>query len=494
MASMLWPILRRALSAPMREVVVDDQRTWRYIDLVGGAMHLAERLNGASATKHVAVMLPTGGVFPMTLLACWIAGRVPVPVNYLLGDDERQFILDDCDTDTLITVGPMLEHLGGPEPRGVHVMKLDELNFAGPPPLRVPAFPMGRDLAVIIYTSGTSGRPKGVMLTHRNLRSNVNTAIKHVGLTRSNGFLGVLPQFHSFGLMAMTLVPLQLGAKVIYTARFVPAKLVRLIEKHRPDVFMAIPSMYNALAGVKNAEPDALKSIVMAVSGAEPLPKDVAERFEERFGVHILEGYGLSETSPGVSWSTPWANREGSVGRALPGIEVFAVDDKNRRLPADTEGELVVRGPNVMAGYYKRPDLTAQAIDEDGTFHTGDIGRVDHDGFIFITGRIKEMMIIGGENVFPREIEEVLVAHPSLTAAAVVGKADASRGEVAIAFVEAADEQPFDEATLRAWCRDSGLAGFKVPKEIRLVDELPRSPTGKVLRRQLTEQVRAEPT
>ena len=492
MANMLWPILTRAVRDPGRVCVIDDRRSWRYVDLVGGAMFLADRIDAVSRTKNVAIMLPTSGAFPMALLACWMAGRVAVPVNYLLAKEGRQFIIDDCDADLLITAGPLLDHLDG-DPENINTIRLEEEKFDGPPPLRMPHYAMGRDLAVLIYTSGTSGRPKGVMLTHKNLITNVRAAIKHVGLKPTNSFLGVLPQFHSFGLTAMTLIPLTLGAEVVYTARFVPAKLVKLAEKHKPEVFMAIPSMYNALAGVKDASPGAMRSIRLAVSGAEPLPADVAERFEQKYGVKILEGYGLTETSPAVSWSTPDWNRPTSVGRALPGIDVYAVDEQGGRITSDAEGELMIDGPTVMAGYYKRDDLTAEVIDERGVFRTGDIGRVDDEGYIYITGRLKEMLIIGGENVFPREIEEVLSKHPSVRAAAVVGKADPSRGEVAVAFVETEDDQAFDEKALRSWCRET-LAGFKVPREIRQVESLPRSPTGKVVRKELVTRVAEEAT
>ncbi|MHB1156032.1 MAG: class I adenylate-forming enzyme family protein [Phycisphaerales bacterium] len=517
MSSMLWPILRRALSDPQRIAVIDDQRSWRNIDLIGGALYLADQIEKRCATQHVAIMLPTGGAFPMSLLAVWMLGRVAVPVNYLLSESERQYVIDDCEADTLITAGPMLEYLGG-SPQNIQLLKLDEMSFASRgrgrpgspgdesspeskragasppaapparwPPLRMPPlFTPGDDLAAILYTSGTSGRPKGVMLTHRNLRSNVFASIRHAGLTESGGFLGVLPQFHCFGLMAMTLIPLVLGAKVVYTARFVPSKIIKLMREHRPDVFMAIPSMYAALLAVKDADREDLASIRLAVSGAEPLPHDVYLRFGERFGVRLLEGYGLTETSPAVSWSVPETAIEKSVGTILPGVEVRVLDTQGEALPVGTEGEVAVRGPNVMAGYFKMPELTRQAIDDEGFFHTGDFGRLDERGRLFITGRLKEMLIIGGENVFPREIEEVLMQHPSVKAAGVVGRNDPSRGEVAAAFVEIAEGEIFSEAALRAFCRER-LAGFKVPREIRQLDQLPRSPTGKVLRRQLGE-------
>jgi len=418
-------------------------------------------------------------------LGTWLSGRVIVPINYLLSAAERGRLIEHSDSDVLISAGAMLEHLGG-EPGGVEVLKLDAMRFKGGPPLRRPPRADAGDLAAILYTSGTSGTPKGVMLTHGNLRSNVDAAVEHAKLTQADAFLGVLPQFHSFGLTALTLAPLRVGVPVVYTARFAPNKLVKLIREHRPDIFMAIPSMYHALLNVKHAEAEDLASIRLAISGAEPLPQAVREGFAERFGVKILEGYGLTETGPIVSWSLPDHNAPGEVGPPLPGVEVRIVDGGNRPAPEGEPGEITVRGPSVMAGYYKQPDQTDAVFDAEGFFHTGDRGRIDPSGLLWVTGRIKEMMIIGGENVFPTEIEEAVAAHPSVNAAGVVGRTDPSRGETPVAFVELVEGAAFDERGIRQWCRQR-LAGFKVPREIHVVEQLPRSPTGKVLRRRLTE-------
>jgi long-chain acyl-CoA synthetase len=482
----LKAILRHALHAPRQVAVIDDQRTWRYADLVGGALHLAEKLETITGRPHIGILLPTGGAFPMALIATWLLGRAAVPINYLQNENDRQYIIDDSEVDTVITAGPMLQFLGG-RPRGVRLIELDRMKFDGPPPLRWPAKVEVGDLAVILYTSGTSGRPKGVMLTHGNLVSNIYNTIEHVGLTEADTFLGVLPQFHSFGLTGLTLIPLSIGAKTVYTARFVPRKIVDLIRKHEPQVFMAIPSMYGALLTVKDAGPDDFAPVRLAISGGEPLPLAILEKARERFGLTIYEGYGLTETSPIVALNCPGRCVAGSVGQVIPGTSVRIVDETGHDAPTGHEGEILIHGPNIMAGYYKLPEMTQQVTAGNGEFITGDWGRLDRDGFLYITGRKKEMLIIGGENVFPREIEEVLNRHPSVKDSAVVGRHDEVRGELPVAFVEIKEGEAFDEAALRSFCREH-LAGFKVPREIHEIDQLPRNPTGKILRRELPKE------
>ncbi len=503
--SLVGPILMQGITSPRRVAVVDDRRSYTYSQILGGAMFLADAIDATTPAKHVGILLPTSGAFPIALLGAWTAGRVAVPLNYLLAPDELRYVIQDSDIDTIITVGPMLDYLAGegkagqrPEaiPDSIKLLPMDQCDFSGFPPLRWPAWHGRDDLAVILYTSGTSGRPKGVMLTHGNLRSNVDAAIVHARIKRADTFLGVLPQFHSFGLTALTLLPLRIGAKVVNSARFVPKKIVSLIREHRPDIVMAVPSMYGALLSVKSTGPEDFSSIRLAISGGEPLPQATYDAFIERFELQILEGYGLTETSPITNWSTPWRFVRQAVGPMLPGVDEVIVDADDHPLPAGEEGEILITGPNIMKGYYKLPDQTRDVFVDLSSgstnghggvlryFRTGDIGKLDEDGFLFITGRKKEMLIIGGENVFPREIEEVLNKHSSVHDSAVIGKQDGVRGEVPIAFVEVEEGCSFDDTALRAWCRES-LAGYKVPREIRRVDALPRNPTGKIMRREL---------
>ncbi|MBI1335604.1 MAG: AMP-binding protein [Phycisphaera sp.] len=494
--SALWPLVRQCLATASRTAVVDDRGETSYGKLLGGAMFIADLIDSRTDRAHVGVMLPTSGAFPMALMGAWLAKRTAVPFNYLLSPDELLYVIRDSDVGIILTSRLLIEHLPKKVvdelPAGVTLVYLDGLDAHGLPPLRWPPAASPNDNAAILYTSGTSGKPKGVVLTHGNLRSNVHAAIEHAQLTQADVFLGVLPQFHSFGLTALTLLPLYVGAKVVYSARFVPRKIVELIREHRPDVMMAVPSMYGALLTVKNAVPEDFASLRFAVSGGEPLPSATYEACMEKLGLNLLEGYGLTETSPVCNWCTPTRKKPHSVGTALPGVHEYILDEEGHDLGRNADGEIVIDGPNIMIGYYKLPEQTAgvfmEATLKDGqkrrVFRTGDIGHIDDRGYLYITGRKKEMLIIGGENVFPREIEEVLNQHTSVKDSAVIGQQDPLRGETPVAFIEVNEGCDFNEVELRDWCRER-LAQFKVPREIRRVDALPRNPTGKVLRRQL---------
>jgi long-chain acyl-CoA synthetase len=491
--SVHWPIIKSLLRHPRKVLVVDDNREYKGIELLVGAMYIADQIEARCKSHTLGIMLPSTGAFPMAALAGWMLGRTVVPLNFLLKKDELQFVIDDCETDTIISANQMLEFLGH-TPRVKNLIKLDEIDFkkGGMPDLRWPSGAAAGDLAVLLYTSGTSGKPKGVMLSHGNLSANLDQIRRHVSFTKREVLLGVLPQFHTFGLTVLMLLPLSTGLKVVYSARFVPQKIVRLMRKERPTVFVGIPSMYNALMQVKDAGPEDLRSLRYTVSGGEPLPEAVFNNFRERFGISINEGYGLTETSPVTNWCRPEEWRPHSVGPALPEVDQRIVDVNTRReVRRGEEGEIIMAGPNIMQGYFKREEETRAVFEMRGGkkfLRTGDIGRHDEDGHLFITGRLKEMIIVGGENVFPREIEEVLNAHPAVSASGVIGQMDPVRGELPVAFVELVPELPEEqkpgERELVVWCRER-LAGYKVPKTIRIVEALPRNATGKIVRREL---------
>lgn len=490
--SVHWPIIRSLLRWPLRTFIVDDNRSYRGIDLIVASLHVAAEIERRSSAPVVATMFPSSGAFPICALGAWMLGRAVVPLNFFLARDELQYVIDDCGTDIVLTAGPMLEHIGY-EPRTPNLVRLDEMNFKSVPDLRMPRGAQPEDLAAMLYTSGTSGKPKGVRLTHGNVQANVEQCTEALEFARGQSLFGVLPQFHSFGFTCLTVVPLTLAMRAVYSARFVPQRIVRSFREHKPSFFVGIPSMYNALLQVKEAGPEDFASFRAMVSGGEPLPRDVANRFLDRFGINIWEGYGLTETSPVTHANRDNLVKPGTVGTPVPRVEQRIVDiETGLTLGTNLDGEVRLRGPNIFEGYHHLPEETAAAFDEQGWFRTGDIGRIDDEGFLAITGRLKEMIIVGGENVFPREIEEVLNGHPSVRASGVVGLNDPTRGEVPVAFIELEEGAVFDETALRSLCREK-LAGYKVPRDIRVVETLPRNPTGKIMRRHLVPLLSSKP-
>lgn len=483
MHEILTPFENVAASQPGWPAACDQSLSLDYRTFQALACGLAGQIVGRTGKPHVGVLLPTSVAGALSIFACWYAGRVPVPLNFLLTPPELARVIADADIDLVVTIDTFAKALSASQ--------ADALLMAGKttliPGSRAAPSATAEELATLIYTSGTSGDPKGVRLTFGNLMRNARACIEHVRLTPDQVFLSVLPQFHSFGFTAMTMLPLILGASVHYLPRFSPAAVVSTIAEKRVSVFMAVASMYAALAKIRSADPAMLQTLGLAVSGGEALPVAVGRAFAEKFGVEICEGYGLTETSPVATLNTPWSRKLGSVGLPLPGVQVFAADVNGKELPADTEGELVIRGHCVMQGYHNKPAATADVV-RAGALFTGDIGRVDQEGFVHITGRAKEIIIIGGENVFPREIETAIAEHPAVAEVAVIGAKDELRGEVAVAFVLAQDGASVSEGELRAVCRER-LAPFKVPRDIRIASELPRGPTGKILKRALRELI-----
>ncbi len=486
---LLEPLLKSMSRTPRAVAVRDPFRTLTFRDLVTASVAMRRVILQGTQRSNVGILLPAGSAFAASFFGGQWAGKTTVPLNFLMSADELADIVRDADLDFLIATRHFSKTADELPARVAYMEELPLKRLAILSRLaRRPALPIAPPdgIAVLLYTSGTTGRSKGVELTQRNLRSNSDAVIQAVSLTRQDRFLGVLPPFHVFGLMGTVLVPAICGISVQMLPRFSPMAVLDAIEQSDPTVLMAIPSMYAALLRNRSVSPDRFRRFRLLISGGEPLPQVVADEFRSRFGVELLEGYGLTETSPVIALNTPEHHRAGSVGRALPDVQIQIVDGENRDVPAGDEGEIIVRGPGVMRGYRHRPEETQAVLSIDGRFSTGDIGRIDGDGYLSITGRKKDMIIVGGENVFPREIESVLDRHPDVAESAVIGETDTSRGEVAVAFILPKEGVRPDEGKLRGFVKEQ-LAGYKVPRRIYFVADFPRGPTGKVLKRKLKE-------
>ena len=502
---LLQPLFDNAKARPTAKAVVDERGAITWGELLKKAKKLGKILRSKTKRPNIAVLLPAGGGFVTTFYATMLAGKVVVPMNFLLGEKETRHVLKDSGVDLVVSVKPLLDRLdcgkavkAAAEAGEVQVVDLLALKpnlraiLAQLRPLPSPKR-AANDLAAILYTSGTSGLPKGVRLTHGNLDSDAKACITHARLDRighEHVFLGVVPLFHSTGLLATMLAPVQLGATTVYTQRFSPAGTIKAIREHGVTVMAAVPSMYNAITRVKDAGPADFAQMYAPISGGEPLPGRVRESFRRRFDADLMEGYGLTETCGPICVNMPHAHRPGSVGQLIPGCDVLIIGDDGQAVGTGETGEIWIRGPMVFDGYHNLPEQTGEAKTTEGYFKSGDLGHVDGDGYVFITGRAKDMLIVSGENVYPREIEEAITEMEAIDEAAVVGRPDESRGEVPVAFVIAAEGKQADEDTIKAFLRDEkNLPNFKVPREVRVVSDLPRSPTGKVLKRELAKQL-----
>ncbi|MBI4717693.1 MAG: AMP-binding protein [Planctomycetes bacterium] len=486
---LLDALLDGAARFPHRPAVTDAGTTLSYRRLTLLARVLRDVVLQDGDCPRVGIMLPASTAFPAAVMGAWWAARIAVPLNFLLSAEELARIVADADLQVVLTVrhfAPLVSRLP------VRPVFLEDLPLKRralgamlrPWPARPTVDPHAT--AVILYTSGTTAQPKGVELTFHNLHSNCVDTIASLDIDPAQKFLNILPPFHVFGLTANVLVPIVLGAGVFAIPRFNPLAVVKAVREQGITIIMAIPSMYAAMLRTKSSDPDTFRSLYLAVSGGEPLPETIRLGFLERFGLRLHQGYGLTETSPVVAACSLSAFREGTVGRPIRHVQVRIVgSDGHIALPGH-DGEILVRGPGVMKGYFRKPEETRAVLNSDGWFSTGDIGHLDGDGFLVITGRAKEMLIIGGENVFAREIEAVLEAHASVLQAAVIGVPDELRGEAPVAFVVPQRGVGVSEADLRAFAKQS-LAGFKVPKRIEIREDLPTGPTGKLVKRKLRE-------
>jgi long-chain acyl-CoA synthetase len=477
---------------PDRTAVRLDDRIMTYEQLDRQSALVAGLLAGlgVEAGDRVALMLPNVPEFAVLYYGVLRAGAVVVPMNPLLKAREVEFYLDDSGAKLVFawhaTAGEADKGAEAASARFVPIAAdtLDRL-LADQASVIAVSDRADDDTAVILYTSGTTGKPKGAELTHANLRRNAAVSASTLfHLEPDDVVMGCLPLFHSFGQTCGLNAVVGSGACLTLVPRFDPGKALEVIQRDRVTVFEGVPTMYVALLNHPQRRSYAVGSLRVCVSGGAALPVEVLRGFEAAFGCIILEGYGLSETSPVASFNHPGRERKpGSIGTPIDGVEIRVVDPVGQDVPAGSVGEIAIRGHNVMKGYWRHEQATREAI-PDGWFRTGDLARQDEDGYLFIVDRKKDLIIRGGYNVYPREIEEVLYEHPAVAEAAVIGIPHATHGEEVGAAVVLKPGAEATAADLRAFCKQR-VAAYKYPRHVWLEAALPKTATGKLLRREV---------
>jgi long-chain acyl-CoA synthetase len=457
-----------------------------------GAARVAGLLKarGLEPGDRVGIMLPNVPYFGPVYYGILRAGGIVVPMNVLLKGREVKFYLSDSGARHVFVWQDFLTDAEeGAREAGTEVIVVRPGEFerlltdASAEFEDVPR--AASDTAVILYTSGTTGTPKGAELTHANMLDNCRYgAVELIDVTEQDVFLGALPLFHSFGQTCCLNAAVRAGACLTMIPRFDPGKALEIIQRDKVTLFDGVPTMYHAMLNHPDRERYDISGLRMCVSGGSAMPVEVLRGFEAAFGCVILEGYGLSETSPVASFNHPDRERKpGSIGTPIRGVEMKAVDDEGNEVPRGEVGEIVVRGHNVMKGYWNRPDATDEVL-QDGWLRTGDMATVDDDGYFFIVDRKKDMIIRGGYNVYPREIEEVLYEHPGVLEAAVIAVPDEALGEEVGAAVVRRPGHDTDSDDIRAFVKER-VAAYKYPRHVWFTDELPKGATGKVLKREI---------
>ncbi len=464
---------------------------------------------GVQKGDHVALLLGNTPHFIISLYATMRIGATAIPINPIYTPDEISYIIQNGDVKVVVALDMLLPlvEMGMkvfPEVEKYIICettpdigekytalsdgvkekaKLFTHVLAGSAKTVEPAAVHTDDTAVILYTSGTTGHPKGAMLTHGNLYSNARDVGNYLQMSAEDRVITTLPVFHVFALTVVVNAPLMKGATLLLTPRFSPGEIFKIADEYKATVFAGVPTMFNFLYQFDGGDPKAFTHLRLAISGGASLPVALLHNFERKFNVRVSEGYGLSEASPVTCFNPLDRERKaGSIGQSIMNVENKVVDVNGEEVPVGEVGELIVRGPNVMKGYYKMPEETAMTI-RDGWLYTGDLARKDEEDYFYIVDRKKDMIIVGGYNVYPREVEEVLFTHPNVVEAAVVGFPDPDFGEAVHAYVVLKDKTMAAEE-LKEYCAER-IVKYKVPQTIEILDELPKNSTGKILRRSL---------
>ncbi|MEH7081446.1 fatty acid--CoA ligase family protein [Neobacillus drentensis] len=490
-------------------------QTCTYAELDGAITKFASGLEklGVKQGDHIALLLGNSPHFVISLYGALRLGATVIPVNSIYTADEIGYILNNGDVKAVIGLDlaiPLVEKIHTSLSKIEHYIicettptsniesKIENLSCSS----KMKSFSMviaagdltfkGPELqddetAVILYTSGTTGQPKGAMLTHKNLYSNAKDVSEYLKMNSEDKIVTVLPMFHVFCLTVALNAPLLSGATLLIAPKFSPKEIFELVKENRATVFAGVPTMYNFLLQYPEGNPEDLNSLRLCISGGASLPVALLKNFEQKFNVVISEGYGLSEASP-VTCFNPLdrPRKPGSIGTSILRVENKILNELSEEVAIGEVGELVVRGPNVMKGYYKMPEETAATI-RNGWLHTGDLARMDEDGYFYIVDRKKDLILVGGYNVYPREVEEVIYNHSDIVEVAVLGVPDPNLGEAVKAFVVSKNPELTTEQLLN-YCKER-LAKYKIPSSIEFIEELPKNTTGKILRRALKTQV-----
>ena len=491
-------LARRAAERPAHPAILFEGRRIGYAELDTQASRLAHALvaHGVSAGDRVALFLPNVPEFAIVFFAAQKLGAVTVSINAIFRSAEVEYLLNDSGAKVVFTVGELAQFVPRERcPALEQVVICEGDTPAGAATLA--AWCAGRDArfelveraadapASLLYSSGTTGFPKGVTLTQSNISSNVATAARYSGYRADDRLAVFLPLFHVYGQNYIMNAAVQAGATIVLFRRFVPDPVLEAIARERITLFFGVPTIFIGLLSMDLSKYD-LSSIRYEMSAAATMPEEISRRWTERFGRRVYEGYGLTECSPFACYNDLVEHRFGSVGRAVEGFELAIFDEADRELPRGEWGEIVIRGPGVMKGYWNRPEDTAQAL-RGGWLHSGDIGRMDDDGYVFIVDRVKDMINLSGFKVWPAEVEQYLYKLPQVQEVAVYGLPHPDKGEQVVAAVVPKPGQRLTADEVIAYCR-ANIAAYKVPARVDIVSELPKSATGKILKRVLRDQ------
>ncbi|WP_427036798.1 fatty acid--CoA ligase family protein [Cytobacillus pseudoceanisediminis] len=486
-----------------------------YGELDGAVTKFADGLSklGVKKGDHIALLLGNSPHFVIGLHGALRLGATVIPINPIYTPDEIGYIVNNGDVKALVTLDllvPLIEkmHQALPRVENFIICETPQGQASKADPSALSAFSKMKsftqviasgdldfkgpelkddETAVILYTSGTTGKPKGAMLTHKNLYCNAKDVSDYLHMNENDRVITTLPMFHVFCLTVALNAPLMNGATILIDPKFSPKEIFRLAKKYEPTVFAGVPTMYNFLLQFDDGNTEDLKSLRLCISGGATMPVALLHGFEKKFNVIVSEGYGLSEASP-VTCFNPLdkPRKAGSIGQSIMNVENKVVNELGEEVSVGEVGELIVRGPNVMKGYYKLPEETAATI-RDGWLYTGDLAKRDEEGYFYIVDRKKDLILVGGYNVYPREVEEVLYNHEDVVEVAVLGVPDPNLGEAVRCYVVTKNPQLTEELLL-AYCAEH-LAKYKVPSSIEFLEELPKNTTGKILRRALKNQV-----